>query len=105
MSYTPAGNTPAANTPAGNTPAGNTPAGNTPAAHPLNQTDGIPQGVLKVRLGGSKRVALSVPIALGTLRPNSNAATVGFTASTGLASERHDILSFSLCQRVGCAAI
>ena len=100
VSYTPAGNTPA-----GNTPAGNTPAGNTPAAHPLNQTDGIPQGVLKVRLGGSKRVALSVPIALGTLRPNSNAATVGFTASTGLASERHDILSFSLCQRVGCAAI
>ena len=32
-------------------------------------------------------------------------AYVGFTASTGEASEKHDILSFSYCHTLGCAAL
>lgn len=76
-----------------------------PLADAVGHVNGNAQGTLEVRLGRSTSAALSVPLTLGQLRPDGRAATVGFTASTGLASERHDLLSFSLCQGVGCSTI
>ena len=68
------------------------------------------QGRLNVFLDGSSHVALSLPIALNHTLPGStaqgnNTAYVGFTASTGNTSERHDIISFSYCHLLGCAAV
>ena len=52
-------------------------------------------------LDGAEHATLSVPLSLEA--PDD--AHVGFTASTSVASEKHDIRSFSFCQRAGCTAL
>ena len=60
-------------------------------------TPATPIGRIEVRFDGSPHATLSVPISL-----DPGDAYVGFTASTGLASEKHDIRDFSFCQKPGC---
>ena len=100
----------------------------------LPAVDGEPEGRLDLYFDGSRHTALSLPLSLpmahnGALLPVGGAggaanntqtsagasagdavaapavAYVGFTASTGEASERHDILRASYCHMSGCAAV
>lgn len=68
----------------------------------VTYTPGRPAGVLAVHLDDDPSPALAVPFSLPR---NLGEAYVGFTAGTGFASERHDIHSFSFCQRPGCAVV
>ena len=84
-------------------------------------------GRLEITLDDQGRVAISLPITLphslsgeehpgalplatGNATSGGGSSTArrayfGFTASTGEASEKHDILSAAFCHRVGCAAL
>ena len=76
-------------------------------------------GRLSIYFDRARHPSLTLPITLpyvldGTQRPadvlgaaagGAAAAYVGFTASTGEASERHDIRRLSYCHLSGCAAV
>ena len=75
--------------------------------------EGMAEGRLEVRLDGQRHAALSLALTLGAASPGvvghdaagAGTAYVGFTASTGEASERHDIRAFSYCHKLGCAVL
>ena len=86
-------------------------------------TGGETDGRLELSLDGLSRPLLTLPITLplsinGEAHPGSvgavngtaayvgaDRAYVGFTAATGEASEKHDIIRAAFCHKAGCAAI
>ena len=76
----------------------------------LAPTSTTAAGRLEIYLDNSSYLTLAVPITLnhtllGSTPQGDGTAYVGFTASTGVTSERHDIRSFSFCHLRGCAAV
>ena len=85
---------------------------------PVQAVDAM--GRLELYLDRQKDVTFSLPITLpytsqagqtypGTVSysdlDRAHRAYMGFTASTGEASERHDILNASFCHRLGCSVL
>lgn len=80
---------------------------------------GDARGRLELYLDSTRWVTFSLPITLphvdiggdahpGTVSEDADGVRrtyVGFTASTGEASEWHDILDFSFCHKLGCAVL